>query len=109
MAKKDLREMKKKKRNKNEEIKKAAKETLGKDIEVGDDQVKEIENAEEVIKRYEGKNEDELLTELKDMRKKGEFNNEMIDNFFQNVSPMLDDDQKNRLKRIMQMLNKEPD
>ena len=111
MPKKDLRQMKKAKNKKSklnkEEIRKAAKNA---DIHADVDELNngDIQNVEETIAQYENKSEDELMGDLQQMISKGKedgtFNNEMLDAFIKNVSPMMDSAQRKKLESITKMI-----
>jgi len=104
MTKRSLRQIKKEKLSK-EDIKKAAdKAGINCDVEnMGD-----ISSLEETIEHYQDKDEDELKSELLDMveqgKQDGTFTDEMLSDFVSNVSPMMDKEQKSRLKSIADML-----
>ncbi len=108
MPKKDLRQMKKDKqvsRVSKQEISEAAKK-----FNVDPSQIEEdsIASVEETIAQYENKNEDELMNDLERVitqgRKDGSFTDDMLDGFIQNVAPMLDDAQRQKLQSIAQMI-----
>lgn len=60
------------------------------------------------INELSGKNESELMSELMNAiytgKEDGTFNNEMLKNFIDTVSPMLSDDQSKRLKDISEAI-----
>ena len=105
MAKKDLRQLKSKKKLNKDEIKTAAEKT---GINIGDIKDENLEGFEEVIEKYGDKSEDELMSDLERMvvegRKEGTFSDEMLEAFVQNVSPMMDDEQRRKLESITRML-----
>ena len=105
MAKKDLRQLKAKKKLNKDEIKTAAEKT---GINIGDIKEENLEGFEEVIEKYGDKSEDELMSDLERMvvegRKEGTFSDEMLEAFVQNVSPMMDDEQRRKLESITRML-----
>jgi len=90
------------------EIKDKAKEMLGKDIDERD--ISGAEEIEDIVKKYEGKSEDELFSELKDIatkgRKDGSFNDDILKEFYKNVAPMMDKEQKKKLDGIVDMLKR---
>lgn len=104
MTKRSLREIKKQKLNKHD-IEDAAKKA---GIKADVNQLGDIGNLEETIEQYQNKDEDELMGDLFDMveqgREDGSFSEEMLDQFIQNVSPMLDSEQKKKLGNIANML-----
>lgn len=108
MPKKDLRQMKKDKqtsRVNKEEIREAAKKYNKDSSRIEDDSIASVE---ETIAQYENKNEDELMNDLERVitqgRKDGSFTDDMLDGFVQNVAPMLDDAQRQKLQSIAQMI-----
>ncbi len=108
MPKKDLRQMKKDKQNERiskEDLREAAKKVNLDASSIQDDNIKSVE---ETIAQYENKSESELMSDLERMiyqgRKDGTFTDEMLDGFIQNVSPMLDDAQRERLHKLARMI-----
>lgn len=105
MAKKDLRQLKSKKKIDKDEIKTVAEKT---GINIGDIKEENIQGFEEVIEKYGDKSESELMGDLERMvvegRKEGTFSEEMLEAFVQNVSPMMDDEQRRKLESITRML-----
>lgn len=106
MAKRDLRQMKKTHVNK-DSVKKAAKKAkLSADIEnVGSD---DIASVEDTISKYENKSEGELMGDLEGMirqgKKDGTFTDEMLEAFMKNVAPMMDKDQRKKMRSIADMI-----
>ena len=104
MTKRSLREIKKQKLNK-DDIQDAAKKA---GIKADVNQLGDIGSLEETIEQYQNKDEDELMGDLFDMveqgRKDGSFSEESLDQFIQNVSPMLDGEQKKKLSSIANMI-----
>jgi len=88
------------------EIKEKAKDMFNADIK--DEDAKGAMEAEDIIKHYEGKSEDELVSELKNLassgRKDGSFDNDMLTSFYKNVAPMMDNEQKKKLDDLVDML-----
>ncbi len=108
MPKKDLRQMKKDKqtsRVNKEEIREAAKKYNMDSSRIEDDSIASVE---ETIAQYENKSEDELMNDLERVitqgRKDGSFTDDMLDGFVQNVAPMLDEAQRQKLQSIAQMI-----
>ena len=105
MAKKDLRQLKAKKKLNKDEIKTAAEKT---GINIGDIKEENIQGFEEIMEQYGDKSEDELMSDLERMvvdgRNEGTFSDEMLEAFVQNVSPMMDDEQRRKLESITRML-----
>lgn len=105
MAKKDLRQLKSKKKLNKDEIKTAAEKS---GINIGDIKEENIQGFEEVMEQYGDKSEVELMSDLERMvvegRKEGTFSDEMLEAFVQNVSPMMDDEQRRKLESITRML-----
>lgn len=62
----------------------------------------------ETAKRYEGKSEDELMGEILRQaslgKKTGKLSQQDIDNFYQNVYPMLSRDQRRKLDSIIKKI-----
>lgn len=62
----------------------------------------------EKAKQYEGKSEDQLLSELfkrvNDGKRSGTLNNADIDNFAAQVAPMLSPEQREKLDRLIRMI-----
>ena len=85
------------------EIKEKAKDMFNADIK--DEDAKGAMEAEDIIKHYEGKSEDELVSELKNLassgRKDGSFDNDMLTSFYKNVAPMMDNEQKKKLDDLV--------
>lgn len=104
MTKRSLRQLKKDKLSKND-IEDAAKKA---GIKADVNQLGDIGNLEETIEQYQNKDEDELMGDLFDMveqgRKDGSFSEESLEQFIQNVSPMLDAEQKKKLSSIANMI-----
>ena len=108
MPKKDLRQMKndkQKERCSQEDVRKAAQQ-LNVDASNIDDN--SIRSVEETIAQYENKSESELMSDLERMiyqgRQDGTFTDEMLDGFIQNVAPMLDGAQRERLNHLARMI-----
>jgi len=107
MPKKDLRQLKKKKLTdiNKDEIKKAAEKA---NINIKDIKDENIEGFEEVLERYGGKSETELMGDLEEMvskgRQEGTFSDEMLEAFAQNVLPMMDEEQREKLETITSLL-----
>ncbi|MEG1791245.1 MAG: hypothetical protein RR033_00645 [Clostridia bacterium] len=63
---------------------------------------------EETIDSHKGKSQEELMSEIiaraKKERSEGKLSNDDLDNFYQQVAPMLSKEQVARLKSIMKML-----
>lgn len=106
MPKSSLRGYNKNNRIDENEVKEKAKEMFDKDVNIND--AKGAMDAEDIIKQYEGKSEDELISELKNIassgRQDGTFNNEMLEGFYKNVAPMMDSDQRSKLDSLIDML-----
>ena len=66
------------------------------------------EDIRETAKTYEGKSDDEMLAEILKMAKKGRtdgsFSEEKLNEFARNVSPMLNEEQRERLQKVVSML-----
>lgn len=108
MPKKDLRQMKKNKqasRVSKEEVHEVAKKLNVDATQIEDDN---IASMEETVAQYENKSEDELMGDLERVitqgRNDGSFTDDMLDGFIQNVAPMLDDAQRQKLQSIAQMI-----
>ncbi len=106
MAKRDLRQMKSDRLKKEDIVEAARKANIDADLgTVSDDQVHSVEEA---VKKYENKSESEMMGDLEKMieqgRKDGTFNDEMLDAFVKNVSPMMDATQRKKLDSIARML-----
>jgi len=108
MPKKDLRQIKKDKqasRVSKDEVREAAKKFNVDASQIEDDSIRSVE---ETIAQYENKSEDELMGDLEHMisqgRKDGSFTDDMLEGFIQNVAPMLDDTQRQKLQSIAQMI-----
>ncbi len=108
MSKKDLRQMKKDKQASlvsKEEVHAVAEKF---NMDAGHIEEDNIRSMEETFAQYEGKNEDELMGDLERAilqgRKDGSFTDDMLDGFIQNVAPMLDDVQRQKLQSIAQMI-----
>ena len=109
MAKRDLRQFKNEKRLKKEDIAAAARQAhIKTDLSGVDDQ--QIRGVEDTIKHYENKSEGEMMGDLEKMiaqgRKDGSFNDQMLDSFIKNVSPMMDSAQRKRLENIARVLKR---
>ncbi len=111
MPKKDLRQMKNQRSgktpvNKQDIYKMVQKAKISADLDKVDN--KDIQNMQEVISKYESKNENELMGDLERMvqsgRKDGSFSNEMLDAFVKNVAPMMDSSQRKKLDSITKMI-----
>ncbi len=63
---------------------------------------------EEIVKKYEGRSESELMRELMESvasgKKDGSFTDEKLSEFMSKVSPMLNSEQKKRLAEITERL-----
>ncbi len=100
--KKDIRSFKSEKERLNNE--KAA------DIfdQLDDSAQREINTIEQMLHKYEGKTEAELMRELTRMadaeRKNGALNDERLDAFARNISPMLTKEQQTRLSSLIDQL-----
>lgn len=115
MPKKDLRQMKKEKQNKKANLSKenieetAKKAKLNVNPEAFDQT--NIQNVEETIKEYENKSEGELMSDLESMisegKNDGTFSNEMMEAFINNVSPMMNNEQQQKLKSIAKMIKRD--
>ncbi len=106
MPKKDLRQMKNEKaRCSQEELRETAKK-----LNVDPNSIEEnnVRSIEDTIAQYENKSEGELMGDLERMiaqgRKDGSFTDDMLQGFIQNVAPMLDNEQKQKLESIAQMI-----
>lgn len=68
----------------------------------------EEKNAMDMIKEYEGLSENDLMAKLLSSVQKGKqdgtFSEEMLNNFIQQASPMLNDEQRSKMSQIAQML-----
>ena len=112
MAKRDLRQMKNERQR--ERIKKedlidvARKANIKADLGAVDDT--QIQSVEDTIKKYENKSEGEMMGDLEKMivqgRKDGTFNDEMLDAFIKNVTPMMDSTQRKKLDSIARTLRR---
>ncbi|MGI6213716.1 MAG: hypothetical protein ACOYIQ_04130 [Christensenellales bacterium] len=60
---------------------------------------------QEAVEAYSRLSQEELMRELfriaNESREKGELNNESLDNFFSNVSPMLTPEQRARMQQLL--------
>jgi hypothetical protein len=69
---------------------------------------REAQSIEQTLKQYEGKSTSELMSELTKLageeRKKGNLNDEKLDTFAKNVSPMLTKEQQERLSELLAQL-----
>jgi len=107
MAKRDLRQFKDERRLRKEDIAAAARQANVKtDLSGVNDG--SIRGVEDTIKHYENKSEGEMMGDLEKMiaqgRKDGSFNDEMLEAFIKNVSPMMDSAQRKRLESIARSL-----
>jgi hypothetical protein len=109
MAKRDLRQFKNEKRLKKEDIAAAAQQANIKADLSGVDEA-QIRSVEDTIKKYENKSEGEMMGDLEKMisqgRKDGTFNDNMLDAFIKNVSPMMDSTQRKKLESITRTLKR---
>lgn len=106
MVKKDLRKIKEKNlKLKKDELLKAAKQAK---IDTGDIKEEDISGYQEAIQKYGDKSETELLSELEVMVEKGRndgtFSEDMLNAFVNNVMPMMDESQRDKLKKIAEMI-----
>ena len=110
MAKQDLRKMKNQKQTVDKDAIKQAENIMGKDINISDKDMNNINQMADMAKKYEGKSEDELKRELFKMteqgRKDGSLNNEMLDNFYRSMTPVMNREQRQKLESLMKMLKK---
>lgn len=110
MAKQDLRKMKAKKNIVDKEAIGQAEKMLGKDINLSDNDMANINQMAELAKQYEGKSEDELTKQLlqatEQGRRDGTLSNEMLETFYRSVAPMMNAEQKGKLNSLMKMIKK---
>ncbi len=112
MAKRDLRQMKNDRQRegikKEDLIEAARKANIKADLGAVDDA--QINSVEDTIKKYENKSEGEMMGDLEKMiaqgRKDGTFNDEMLDAFIKNVTPMMDSAQRKKLDSIARTLRR---
>ena len=108
MPKKDLRQMKRAKEKLDKDMIREAAKSVNMDANVDELDNNEIHSVEDTIKKYEEKSEDELMGDLGHMisegKKDGTFSDEMLEGFIKNVSPMMDETQRQKLKNIAQMI-----
>ena len=71
---------------------------------------REMKLLKEFASKYQGKSEEEVLREIYKMamdgKKKGTLSNEEIDNFAAMIAPMLDEDKRKKLYKIVDKLKK---
>lgn len=110
MAKQDLRKMKESKKISNEEAVRMAEKMMGKKIDLSSKEMNDLDRIAETAKQYEGKSEEELTSELlkaaEQGRRDGSFSNEMLEQFYRTMAPMLSQEQKNKLDSLVKMLKK---
>lgn len=110
MAKQDLRKIKAKKNIVDKDAIGQAEKMLGKEINLSDNDMSNIDQMAEMAKQYEGKSEDELTRELLKVteqgRQDGTFSNEMLETFYRSMSPMMNAEQQQKLNSIMKMIKK---
>lgn len=72
------------------------------------EQKRELNYMEDALKKYQDKDEKELMGELSSIaaaeRKRGALTNETLDQFASTVSPMLNDEQRKRMQSILGQL-----
>ncbi len=61
-------------------------------------------NIQDVVNRYGGKSDGELLNELRNARSSGAFNAEELENVARRITPMLSPEQQQKLLSVMQQL-----
>lgn len=111
MAKRDLRQMKNDRQQglKKEDLVEAARKANIK-ADLGQVNDAQIQSVEDTIKKYENKSEGEMMGDLENMiaqgRKDGTFNDEMLEAFVKNVSPMMDSAQRKKLESITRSLRR---
>ena len=70
-----------------------------------------VKNAENMYKKYSGKSQEELQSELFKLvsknKQSGQLNEKQIENFTSQVSPLLDPNQKQKLNEIINMIKKQ--
>ena len=90
-------------KNLRDELKKSAKKTV---YENADDGQKQM--AQDYMKRYGNKNEDELMNELfskvKKNKAQGTFSNTELDNFAKSVRGMLSPQQQKKMEQIIKSI-----
>lgn len=68
------------------------------------------EDIRKTAKTYEGKSDDEMLAEILKMANKGQrdgsFSEAKLDEFVRNVSPILNEKQRERLQKVLSMLRR---
>ncbi len=71
---------------------------------------REMKLLKEFASKYQGKSEEEVLREIYKMaidgKKKGTLSNEEIDNFAAMIAPMLDEEKRKKLYKIVEKLKK---
>ncbi len=74
------------------------------------EQKRQMERLKNVSQQYRGKSESELMNELKRAASQGKSNgtlsNQKMDKFAKQIAPMLDENQKKKLNRILSELKK---
>lgn len=110
MAKQDLRKMKEQKNVIDRDVINKAQNMLGKEINVNDSDMQNVNQMAEMARQYEGKSEAELTNELLKVteqgRKDGTLSNEMLDTFYRSVAPMMSAEQRGKLDGLMKMLKR---
>jgi hypothetical protein len=91
-----------------EQVRQKAQEILGENMD--NNQINGVEDAQDMMKKYEDKSQDELMGDLKSMldsgRQDGSFSEEMLNQFYQTAAPMMQGEQKEKLDNLVDMIKK---
>lgn len=77
---------------------------------LNNEQKKQLDKLKGMAKQYEGKTDAEILTDLSKAvekgKKDGSLTNEKIDSIASTIAPMLNNEQRNKLNKLMQTIKK---
>ena len=77
---------------------------------LNNEQKKQLDKLKGMAKQYEGKSDTEILTDLSTAvekgKKDGSLTDEKIDSIASTIAPMLNNEQRNKLNKLMQTIKK---
>ena len=110
MATRNMRDMQNRHRPSSSHTQQGDVHQIKNEAQLGKEQQAQFNTFKKMAKQYEGKSQDQLMAELKQVaaqqRQSGHLDNKKLEEFKQTIGPMLDAQQSQKLNSILSMLKR---
>ena len=110
MAGRSMRDMQRNNTSAKNTAKASNAKSIASETQLTNEQKAQFSTFKKMAKQYEGKSQDQLMAELKQVaaqqKRNGTLNDAQLNNFKQTIAPMLDAQQAQKLNSLLSMLKK---